>query len=552
MANNQASRVLRITLIPHSAWWINDRPRPAPSSVFSSYYAHSNSTDLDGNDLSNSTALNPVVIYPLLKALSSDIFTGQIIASLIVFAFLGVFLLREWIIQNARPGVFEDNAIEHVQEAVDGGGDQEVVPDNDPQQENQEEQGEPIEDDTFEIADTDGKRNSSDSNFSFVDLDDNKQGGSSSTVDPSDAAESLISEEDMQIVDAVGRPARRRRLLHERTHPRHERPVTRESRSHSWSRQPRNNRRLFSSSRSPDSISPEGSKLLHTAETSVNNSGSASEGFQFTFTVDRPKQHAPEAALTPSESMFTFQPSDAEGVSASISDSPSFRNDFENAMSDDFEEYSSSSRRPPLHNSTLRFDDLNHGPLNFDDTQQQSTSPFPSPSIASYRAPEEFSFEVEAGPSHPIPGPSTSANVDQETASSASTAGMEEEEDANEYFRDPSESDDEDIFVPLPPNPNANANGQAHRIAVADPEPRRPEEPEPDVPGQDEDMNANMDDDIDGALEGLSFNDCSGRTIILILSEAIGMRGPVTTVFQNVRFFSPFCLLHLTLCFRPR
>jgi E3 ubiquitin-protein ligase MARCH6 len=40
--------------------------------------------------------------------MSADIFTGQIIASLIVLSFVAVFLLREWISQNARPGVFED------------------------------------------------------------------------------------------------------------------------------------------------------------------------------------------------------------------------------------------------------------------------------------------------------------------------------------------------------------------------------------------------------------------------------------------------------------
>lgn len=40
--------------------------------------------------------------------MSSDIFTGQIIASVIVLTFLAVFLLREYIAQNARPGVFED------------------------------------------------------------------------------------------------------------------------------------------------------------------------------------------------------------------------------------------------------------------------------------------------------------------------------------------------------------------------------------------------------------------------------------------------------------
>jgi hypothetical protein len=39
---------------------------------------------------------------------SADIFTGQIIATLIVLVFIAVFLLREWISQNVRPGVFEE------------------------------------------------------------------------------------------------------------------------------------------------------------------------------------------------------------------------------------------------------------------------------------------------------------------------------------------------------------------------------------------------------------------------------------------------------------
>ena len=44
----------------------------------------------------------------VVSRVSSDIFTGQIIAALIIILFLAVFLLREWIVQNARPGVFGD------------------------------------------------------------------------------------------------------------------------------------------------------------------------------------------------------------------------------------------------------------------------------------------------------------------------------------------------------------------------------------------------------------------------------------------------------------
>lgn len=47
--------------------------------------------------------------------MSSDIFAGQIIASLIVLIFVAVFLLREWISQNARPGVFEEDEIAGIQ-----------------------------------------------------------------------------------------------------------------------------------------------------------------------------------------------------------------------------------------------------------------------------------------------------------------------------------------------------------------------------------------------------------------------------------------------------
>lgn len=45
---------------------------------------------------------------------------GQIIAALIVLTFVAVFLLREWVSQNARPGLFEDpmDAPLHVEDPV--------------------------------------------------------------------------------------------------------------------------------------------------------------------------------------------------------------------------------------------------------------------------------------------------------------------------------------------------------------------------------------------------------------------------------------------------
>ncbi|KAF9645711.1 hypothetical protein BDM02DRAFT_3130891 [Thelephora ganbajun] len=45
--------------------------------------------------------------HPAWKSLAADIFLGQVIASLIAFTFMAVFLLREWVSQDPQPGVFE-------------------------------------------------------------------------------------------------------------------------------------------------------------------------------------------------------------------------------------------------------------------------------------------------------------------------------------------------------------------------------------------------------------------------------------------------------------
>ncbi|KAJ7095466.1 hypothetical protein C8R43DRAFT_907918 [Mycena crocata] len=97
-----------------TAWWISDRPRPpdAPEQQHSPFYYafHSDATAVPPPD----TFIARVATHPLWLSLSSDIFTGQIIASLVVLTFVAVFLLREWISQNARPGVFEDEDPEPV------------------------------------------------------------------------------------------------------------------------------------------------------------------------------------------------------------------------------------------------------------------------------------------------------------------------------------------------------------------------------------------------------------------------------------------------------
>ncbi|KAH7335166.1 hypothetical protein B0J17DRAFT_668903 [Rhizoctonia solani] len=54
----------------------------------------------------------------LPQDLGADIFKGQIITIAVVIVFLTIFLLREWIIQNARPGVFGDDEVPEAVAAV--------------------------------------------------------------------------------------------------------------------------------------------------------------------------------------------------------------------------------------------------------------------------------------------------------------------------------------------------------------------------------------------------------------------------------------------------
>ncbi|KAI0064059.1 hypothetical protein BV25DRAFT_1990235 [Artomyces pyxidatus] len=103
-----------------TAFWISARPRPTSTSSLFFYNLTSRSRTPSSNttiadafpsavaNRTDSSPLNHFISHPLLRSISADIFTGQIIATLIVLVFIAVFLLREWISQNARPGVFED------------------------------------------------------------------------------------------------------------------------------------------------------------------------------------------------------------------------------------------------------------------------------------------------------------------------------------------------------------------------------------------------------------------------------------------------------------
>ncbi|KAJ3995467.1 hypothetical protein F5050DRAFT_1767078 [Lentinula boryana] len=106
-----------ITVGDSIAWWISNRqPFPGQNEIGPTHkllvrevfeLIHSFSEDATPPS-EYSTILGRVVRHPAWISISADIFTGQIIASLIVITFVAIFLLREWIAQNARPGQFDD------------------------------------------------------------------------------------------------------------------------------------------------------------------------------------------------------------------------------------------------------------------------------------------------------------------------------------------------------------------------------------------------------------------------------------------------------------
>lgn len=100
------NRVPLSILIYESAWWISDRPRPSSTDTSPFYNKIHYEPPVPPKNL-----FARITSHPVWLTVSADIFTGQIIASLIVLTFVAVFLLREWISQNARPGVFEDEEV---------------------------------------------------------------------------------------------------------------------------------------------------------------------------------------------------------------------------------------------------------------------------------------------------------------------------------------------------------------------------------------------------------------------------------------------------------
>lgn len=89
------------------AFWVGELPNPSTATSYHLNYNWTYPYNFTSPE-ENPTLFKVLITHPVWTDLSSDIFTGQIIAALIVLTFIAVFLLREWVSQNARPGLFED------------------------------------------------------------------------------------------------------------------------------------------------------------------------------------------------------------------------------------------------------------------------------------------------------------------------------------------------------------------------------------------------------------------------------------------------------------
>ncbi|PBK83225.1 hypothetical protein ARMGADRAFT_1170598 [Armillaria gallica] len=92
-----------------TAWYISDREPPPESGATTNPF--SRTIQPDSSRPPSQTLLGEISTHPVWLALIKDIFTGRIIASMIIATFMAIFLLREWISQNARPGVFDEEEL---------------------------------------------------------------------------------------------------------------------------------------------------------------------------------------------------------------------------------------------------------------------------------------------------------------------------------------------------------------------------------------------------------------------------------------------------------
>ncbi|KAL5531378.1 hypothetical protein ACEPAG_4255 [Sanghuangporus baumii] len=474
------------------AWWIFDHPRPNSTPVFHSYF-NNLTLDDDRNRTDSSVGssersiMDFVTSYPIWRALSADIFTGQIIASLIVLVFLGIFLLREWIIQNARPGVFEDEHI-HDAELRDG---LEAGAEPDPE---------------GEVPPMPDRHIGTNREEAAVQL-------------PADTTrapihESLVDglEAQANAMEGQGRSRRKRRfdpLEHDDNDEVHELDAPR-----------------VRARRNEFSLADDEEVSEHLLGTEAQRDGSSVQQveenpsrFKFTFTVDRPAS----SNIASSPQRFSFDPpADSAGLFGHQPSTLPYPFPLEEPTSTETEPPKTQrpaissvgvtvSEMPEFIEGSARSSSLDISSTDYSSSPKGTLSP---PSITSYKAPEQLDIDSLSSSSESKSDAfddddSDGSQRESVSSSMATVADSAFREDLDEYF----------------PEINGAMEGRQDPIRVEelldDEQVPRNEpdlavnEEERDPEDAAEDQDDINDDDVDNAL------------------EAIGMRGPLTSVFQN-------------------
>lgn len=456
-----------------TSYYIADRPIPVESAEGAqrSYHAI----------LNDPTTYSSMSQHPLWLAVSNDIFAGQIIASLIVVTFVAIFLLREWISQNARPGVLEGEEMPLVD-----------IPEPEPQ-----------------------------ANLEPLELDD-------APILPVMAVQDRIALAERQLeavraLDAMqanrGRPGT---------------PIP-EPAGHPHDRLKRDRTEEFEASEANTTGNAE--RQRHRAQTrrvqtarrhrqrAISEGAASSSSAPAGLATDWPQEFTFRSDRTLSTQRLG-DPS-TPGISAPRAMPPTMNSPFPPValqqpvgaqLPFSFDQAASSSssvntpgtplRRPPLPNTFLP-------PGSSGPSSPARVTPMISPGLATYRPPEVMAED-------------TGYFDDVETPLRQMRAEVEPDE-MGHYFIDPEEDEEEDVFGQVVHVPNAHNNEddevpleqQDDRIVRVD----GPPQDDPVIPGlaDDAEMAANLNDDLDGGAD----EDMEGAL------EAIGMRGPLYGVIQN-------------------
>jgi E3 ubiquitin-protein ligase MARCH6 len=495
----------------------------------------------DQNDASlEVTALEALFTHPSIRTISTDIVAGQIIATIIVVAFVAIFLLREWITQNARPGVFDEG---------DGPADVAAIP---------------------EVVLPPAPVPLPPAQHIVPPPPDSDRHNIGIPVIPSDTT-----------VDAFPDPDESHSGREE--WPRMDSDTDEEDPEVSYTSRDKGKQPLYSLEARSDIGSSSGVKRRHSWNDAYGGIASSSE--DATLALDSDQQKFTFRAPVPPRDEAIDENRVPDGWKLDFSkwnplDNMPQDQNITPATNNDSPRQQSSGKvngRPPLF-STVLFSPAESGsPHQMLARPSRGNTPLASPSLATYRAPEEF----EAGPSNTGYFPQYGNVVD----SQPSQPGDLLEEDWDIFFRDPSpvnsphpsanesgvpvdvDEGDQSGDIEMPglqlwtdeeeldddeeeDGPDALVDFDAPRADLRlDEDEQLGEAREPGMAagqgaGDDnielaelaDELDAGVEDDMEGALEGKLSHDLNGYAYELSIDilAAIGLRGPIFGVIQNV------------------